>query len=63
MTLERTGIVSRSDSTDLSDFYLDFPATDWYTVSILQSLFVLRMNDMRIGFAHVAVLQPGLSRF
>lgn len=48
---------------DLSDFYLDFPATDWYTVSILQSLFVLRMNDMHIGFAHVAVLQPGLGRF
>lgn len=48
---------------DLSDFYLDFPAPDWYAVSILQSLFVLRMNDMHIGLAHVAVLNPGLGRF
>jgi len=63
MTLELTDIASGSGSMDLSDSYFDFPATDWYTVSILQSLFVLRMNGMRIGFAHIAVLQPGLGRF
>jgi len=31
MTLDRTDIVSRSASMDLSDSYFDSPAVDWYT--------------------------------
>ena len=65
MTLERTDIASTSGSMDLSDSRSDFTAY-WYAVSILSilwSLFILRINDPCIGFGYVAVLQPGLGRF